>query len=88
MKEGEDIDIEFTGLKPGEKLYEEVQHFDEVHKKTDHKQIFRFSAHVPIEEDLDRVSSELMTVIKSHDVYQKQSEESFQVQPIFGRLNF
>ncbi|MFL2843034.1 MAG: polysaccharide biosynthesis protein, partial [Coraliomargaritaceae bacterium] len=70
LKEGEDIDIEFTGLKPGEKLYEEVQHFDEVHMKTDHKQIFRFSAHGLIEDDLDRISSQLMTAIKSHDAKQ------------------
>ena len=70
LKEGEDIDIEFTGLKPGEKLYEEVQHFDEVHMKTDHKQIFRFSAHGLIEDDLDRISSQLMTAMKSHDAKQ------------------
>ena len=70
LREGEDIDIEFTGLKPGEKLYEEVQHFDEVHMKTDHKQIFRFSAHGLIEDDLDRISSQLMTAMKSHDAKQ------------------
>jgi FlaA1/EpsC-like NDP-sugar epimerase len=70
LKEGEDIDIEFTGLKPGEKLYEEVQHFDEVHMKTDHKQIFRFSAHGLIEDDLDRISTQLMIAMKSHDVKQ------------------
>ena len=69
LKEGEDIDIEFTGLKPGEKLYEEVQHFDEVHMKTDHKQIFRFSYGL-IEDDLDSISSQLMTAMKSHDAKQ------------------
>lgn len=42
LKEGVDIHIEFTGLKPGEKLYEEVQHRSEEVKSTKHPQIMRF----------------------------------------------
>jgi FlaA1/EpsC-like NDP-sugar epimerase len=41
-KVGEDIDIKFTGLKPGEKLYEELQHCDEQHMPTAHPRIMRF----------------------------------------------
>ncbi|MFT3867299.1 MAG: nucleoside-diphosphate sugar epimerase/dehydratase [Nibricoccus sp.] len=41
-KVGEDIDIKFTGLKPGEKLYEELQHVDEQHLPTEHPRIMRF----------------------------------------------
>jgi FlaA1/EpsC-like NDP-sugar epimerase len=41
-KVGEDIDIKFTGLKPGEKLYEELQHCDEQHMPTKHPRIMRF----------------------------------------------
>ena len=44
FQEGEDIEIEFTGLKPGEKLYEEVQHLSETHEATDHSRVMRFVA--------------------------------------------
>lgn len=39
---GEDIEIRFTGLKPGEKLFEELQHRDEQHEPTSHPKIMRF----------------------------------------------
>jgi len=39
---GEDIEIKFTGLKPGEKLFEELQHRDEQHLPTDHPRVMRF----------------------------------------------
>ena len=37
-----DIDIEYIGLKPGEKLFEELQHTNEAHAPTKHSRIFRF----------------------------------------------
>jgi len=42
FKAGEDIEIKFTGLKPGEKLYEELQHHGEQHQATEHPRIMRF----------------------------------------------
>jgi FlaA1/EpsC-like NDP-sugar epimerase len=39
---GEDIEITFTGLKPGEKLFEELRHHSEQHLPTDHPRIMRF----------------------------------------------
>ena len=42
MREGEDIEIEIIGLRPGEKKYEEVQHVSEVLHHTSHKRILRF----------------------------------------------
>ncbi|MFT3780868.1 MAG: nucleoside-diphosphate sugar epimerase/dehydratase [Nibricoccus sp.] len=42
FKVGEDIEIKFTGLKPGEKLYEELQHRNEQHQPTEHPRIMRF----------------------------------------------
>nr|ADI22501.1 predicted nucleoside-diphosphate sugar epimerases [uncultured verrucomicrobium HF0500_08N17] len=41
-KLGTDIEIEYTGLKPGEKLFEEISHKGENLKKTDHPKILRF----------------------------------------------
>lgn len=42
LKVGDDIEIRFTGLKPGEKLYEELQHHDEQHLPTEHPRVMRF----------------------------------------------
>lgn len=39
---GDDIEIKFTGLKPGEKLFEELQHRNEMHEPTSHPKIMRF----------------------------------------------
>ena len=41
---GEDIEIRFTGLRPGEKLFEELQHQNEEHVPTTHPKIMRFIA--------------------------------------------
>ncbi|MDR2430085.1 MAG: polysaccharide biosynthesis protein [Puniceicoccales bacterium] len=37
-----DIQIEFIGLRPGEKLFEELQHVNETHQATEHSEIMRF----------------------------------------------
>ena len=39
MQEGEDIDISFTGLRPGEKLYEELLATTELTVPTHHEKI-------------------------------------------------
>lgn len=38
---GEDIEIVYTGLRPGEKLYEELFHSEEKRRKTAHRKIFK-----------------------------------------------
>jgi len=43
FKVGEDIEIKFTGLKPCEKLFEELRHSSETHVPTDHPRIMRFT---------------------------------------------
>jgi FlaA1/EpsC-like NDP-sugar epimerase len=42
FKVGDDIEIKFTGLKPGEKLYEELRHRDERFIPTEHPRVLRF----------------------------------------------
>jgi FlaA1/EpsC-like NDP-sugar epimerase len=39
-----DIEIKFIGLRPGEKLVEELQHHGEQYRTTTHPRIFRFVA--------------------------------------------
>ena len=41
---GTDIEIKITGLRPGEKLFEELRHGDETHERTEHPRIFRLRA--------------------------------------------
>lgn len=42
LRADEDIEIEFTGLRPGEKLFEELSHHGENFKPTNHEKILRF----------------------------------------------
>lgn len=54
-----DIKIEFTGLRPGEKLYEEVLMAEEGNRKTAHDKIFIAA---PGEYDFDRLKHELLAL--------------------------
>jgi FlaA1/EpsC-like NDP-sugar epimerase len=39
-----DIEIKITGLRPGEKLYEELRHTEETHEPTEHPRIFKLKS--------------------------------------------
>ena len=41
LEEGIDIQIEFTGIRPGEKLYEEMFFNDEIAEPTEHPKVLR-----------------------------------------------
>ncbi|MGH7689112.1 MAG: polysaccharide biosynthesis protein [Gemmatimonadaceae bacterium] len=41
LKEGDDIEIKFTGIRPGEKLYEEMFFSDELAERTEHPKVLR-----------------------------------------------
>lgn len=57
-----DIEIQFTGLRPGEKLYEELNHTSENLAPTDHPKIMRFISTPlpldPLRNELDRMLAE------------------------------
>jgi FlaA1/EpsC-like NDP-sugar epimerase len=45
-----DIEIAVTGLRPGEKLFEELRHSSETHVPTEHPRIMRFTTMAPYSE--------------------------------------
>ncbi|MBN2394282.1 MAG: polysaccharide biosynthesis protein [Anaerolineae bacterium] len=59
LEEGKDIDIVFTGLRPGEKLYEELFATNEHHARSRHQKIFfAQNGHIAVEqveEDVGRL---------------------------------
>jgi len=61
-----DIEIVYTGLRPGEKLYEEVQHISEELRPTAHPRVLRFVADRSAL-DLQQVAVELEQVISRRD---------------------
>ncbi len=56
-----DIEIKITGLRPGEKLYEELRHTDESHEATEHPRIFKLKSE-PATGDTDAWLEELRVV--------------------------
>lgn len=63
LREGTDIDIEFTGLQPGEKLYEEVQHISEKLQPTRHPRVLRMVAQESAAIGTQGIFEELRTMI-------------------------
>jgi FlaA1/EpsC-like NDP-sugar epimerase len=63
LKPDEDIQIEFTGLRPGEKLFEELSYKGENYVPTNHPKIMRFVADpeplVNVRETLNRLAAEV-----------------------------
>jgi FlaA1/EpsC-like NDP-sugar epimerase len=69
-KEGEDMEIKFIGLRPGEKLYEEVQHLSETLQPTHHPRVMRFVAREEFTASIDLIQTELESVLPSGDTAQ------------------
>lgn len=61
-----DIEIVYTGLRPGEKLYEEVQHISEVLRETHHPRVLRFMAEQG-EVDFAEMETQLIQVMAGRD---------------------
>lgn len=64
-----DIPIEVIGLRPGEKLFEELQHVEECLEKTDHPRIMRFISDPPNSEEF------LRSLFSIHDQLENLSAE-------------
>lgn len=50
LRLGQDIELKFTGLRPGEKLFEELRHRTESHAPTNHPRIMRFTSNAMFSE--------------------------------------
>lgn len=81
---GEDIDIEFTGLRPGEKLYEELLMLEEGLKKTSNHKIYIGSQIEVNEEEFLGYLSELGQVAMDNDK-EKVEEILHKAVPTFVR---
>jgi FlaA1/EpsC-like NDP-sugar epimerase len=68
LREGVDIDIEFVGLRSGEKLYEEVQHLSEELQPTEHLRVLRFVAQSESALSVNEMKARLSKAIETHDV--------------------
>lgn len=67
LREGEDIEIVFTGLRPGEKLYEELHSDSEKTRMTRHERIIQWELDVCDEEQLLRDVAALERLAQSGD---------------------
>ncbi|MGC6455068.1 MAG: polysaccharide biosynthesis protein [Coraliomargaritaceae bacterium] len=78
MREGEDIDIEITGLKPGEKRFEEVQHLNETLQPTTHRRISAYISNANDFPSSQTVIEKLEEDLKSEDLSEiKESIQQF-----------
>jgi FlaA1/EpsC-like NDP-sugar epimerase len=69
LRPGHDIDIRFTGLRPGEKLYEELFIPGEEYQRTEHEKVFIVrSANAALSADLLGYVDELRTAAYFNDV--------------------
>jgi len=61
LKPEDDIPIVFTGMRPGEKLFEELRLIDENMLRTEHRQIFQVKMNGRLIENLDSVLDQMET---------------------------
>jgi len=69
LEPDKDVQIEFTGLRPGEKLFEEIRLQGEGIKPTPHEQIWVFGGGQPSFEHVRDWLEELSTLVESRNVH-------------------
>lgn len=75
---GSDIDIVFSGLRPGEKLYEELQHELETLEETHNDKVFRFKGQKSKEKEVREFLLSLAPLLKSAEYNElKRQVKSF-----------
>ena len=67
LREGEDIEIIFTGLRPGEKLHEELHSAGEQARVTRHERILKWELDICDEDELLRQVAELERLARAGD---------------------
>ncbi len=67
LRPGEDIRIEFTGVRPGEKLYEELSTMDENTAPTVHEKIKVFTGPALSSEEMDNRLSAIRRLLEARD---------------------
>lgn len=70
FKPGIDIEIKYTGLRPGEKLFEELQHTLERLDSTEHSRIFRLQSSLPEETHMNAHVKWIKNDIYSHTLFE------------------
>jgi len=61
---GREIEIRYTGLRPGEKLYEELSHNEEVTEKTEHPKVWRLKPQSGPQMDGDQLEQSIHGIIE------------------------
>ena len=61
---GREIEIRYTGLRPGEKLYEELTHNEEVTDKTEHPKIWRLKSQSLNLLQSDQIEASIFTIVE------------------------
>jgi FlaA1/EpsC-like NDP-sugar epimerase len=69
LRPDQDIRIEFTGVRPGEKLYEELSHLEEGTVATQHEKVRVFAAHTAIKRDMNACLDALRRGCAARDAY-------------------
>ena len=80
LKVGDDIEIKFTGLKPGEKLFEELQHHNERHLPTKHPRVMRFLPNGDAQDVQDALAASAQAIDQLEPILYKVSPNSIKQQ--------
>lgn len=86
LEPDKDIKIEFTGLRPGEKLYEEISLADEDTSKTDNNKIFVCKPTENNPQEFSRNIKRLESIVKTTDIT-KMFETISKMVPTFNHNN-
>lgn len=68
LEPDEDIEIRYTGLRPGEKLFEELSHRNENHQSTNHPKVMRFISEPRV---LEEVQAEFVELERLLDITER-----------------